>query len=75
MECKCCNHKMLGNGNSDFCVSCELWLSNSINFQVWIEKDAIKPQQDSKTCQHNNIVGRDYDYQCMDCGKTNPHRS
>ena len=25
-------------------------------------------------CQHANIVGRDYDFQCVDCGAINPHR-
>lgn len=25
-------------------------------------------------CQHANIVGMDYDVQCVDCGAINPHR-
>lgn len=30
--------------------------------------------QSDGACQHTNIVGRDYDFQCVDCGAVNPHR-
>ena len=42
-QCSCCKHEMIGNGDSDFCQSCEVYLSNPANLKAWLDSRRPTP--------------------------------